>query len=315
VRKKGDRLHSSALSRSEMKPVPFFAQLCRALERDLAGSTARRLVLLGQPANAAALTDHVYAQYFARWRGANAGVDDPNGEPRFVGALSAAAGDARCFEPGWWVSQRLPGSCFVTDGTLHLHVTEALDLRRGRLSLPCVRPAVLPHFFYWLSPRGRIRKDRPFVRIYLHIAARLAPQLVRQLVRRARFRFEAKVPNHPALFARADAAVIYVEPRDLPAALRIVHDLRRRHPRAFLASTPLFTARLAPGVAIAESPAEPSPSFGELRSRWVAATVARAAGRIPPERWPRAIARTFIRNGVDPARPFAARLSPRVLGH
>jgi hypothetical protein len=309
-------------------------ELCRALARDLTGSRAGAAVLGGKPLGEGreaqlALRDHVYERYFSKWRGV-AGrrqphLEDPNGHPRFVARLRAATEGTRCWQGGWRVTRRGEGWWFVSDGKLHLFVNDSA-LLRGRLdgrgpvevSLPCARPAIAPHFFYWLSPKGPVLKHRAFVRIYLHITAPLAVTLVRTLMTEgARFRFDAKLPSHPQLYRRADAAVMYVGRDDVARALDVALRLRRRARAGFRDETPLFAHRVAPGVALAESQAERGlerrESFGQQRCGWVAAAVLASVGRLAPDDWPHAVARRFAAEGVDPDRPFARRLSPAVL--
>ena len=100
---------------------------------------------------------------------------------------------------------------------------------------------------------------------------------------------------------------------------RLRRALRRRHPRGFRPSEPLFTARVAPGVGLAESSPEPAGevhmSFGQQRSAWVAAAIRPAIGRVPAQHWPTLVARRFEREGVSPVRPYARTLSRRVLGY
>ena len=110
------------------------------------------------------------------------------------------------------------------------------------------------------------------VRFYWNVAPEGAASFLTAVgagLERRRIPFQAKVPVAPALYGRADCGVLYLNLEDIEASLDLIagafHTLRG----SLRDETPLFTRRLAPGLAFAESPPS-GDSFGMHRCRLVA---------------------------------------------
>jgi len=86
---------------------------------------------------------------------------------------------------------------------------------------------------------------------------------------RRRIPFQAKVPAHPAGFARADAGVLYLDAEDVEAARDVIAGTHAAVGATLRPETPLFTRALGRGLGFAESPAS-GESFGMQRCRLVA---------------------------------------------
>ena len=81
--------------------------------------------------------------------------------------------------------------------------------------------------------------------------------------------FRFKTPSHPGMFARTDTAVLYAPRRYAHFTRELVAEIHSAI-RPFLRDdVPLFTLRLAPGLAFAEDPGTQE-SFGMCRSRILA---------------------------------------------
>jgi hypothetical protein len=110
------------------------------------------------------------------------------------------------------------------------------------------------------------------VRFYWNVAADGAAALLREIgarLERRRIPFQAKVPVDPALYARTDAGVLYLNDEDVEAAsdaIAATYSALRNHLRP---AVPLFTRELAAGLAFAESPPTRD-SFGMHRCGLVA---------------------------------------------
>jgi len=117
---------------------------------------------------------------------------------------------------------------------------------------------------------------------------------------RRRIPFQAKVPVAPELYGRADCGVLYLSLEDVEAATDIVAAAYAALAAAIRPDTPLFTRRLAPGLAFAESPPS-GDSFGMHRCRLVAEGLVAAFDRGAGDAEARlaAICERFVGYGLD----------------
>jgi hypothetical protein len=274
------------------------------------------------------LTEHLYQRFFVRWVQPPPGLHrsfDVAGAPAFVERLSREVGDAAYWEEGWWVEQASPGGTFVSNGEVRLFVRDPRELRprraqpgeHVRVRLPCALPAAVPGFFALVSRRGRFRRERPHIRVYMNLTPAGAVGMAGALARLETARFEAKVVNDPAGYGRCDTGVIYVEPGSFEVLAALVRRLERRHPRWWRAGTPPLTFPLGRGSAVAESPPEPpegaTESYGQRRCRLVAAGVLAAlAGSAPPgEAWRTCVSAAFAQEGLSLERSYVTQLRAR----
>jgi hypothetical protein len=275
------------------------------------------------------LRDHLYVHHFCRWQGAQ---PDPmqfahrvSGDPNFVHALTRATCEAWYWDPDWtMVSAEERGSFARKDG-IFLFVADPHHQRPSgsepgstvAVRIPCARPYFSPGFFYLIGSCGPIAKDRPHLRIYLNISSAAAPLVVYALL--ARFAphqipFEAKFANNPTHYGRVDPAVLYLSPEHLDRVRRELLELRAEQPDWFRPESPILTAPLAPGLAIAESPLPrgdaPWESYGHHRTRLLAEGLIEAmvAGRADPGEWVGAIARRFASEGLSLDEPYRQHL-------
>jgi len=119
------------------------------------------------------------------------------------------------------------------------------------------------------------------VRVYWNIAADGAPVLLRELSSRfeyGRVPFQVKVPLVPSGYDRVDAGVLYLGDDDVAVAASIIAAAYAALGAAVRPDVPLFTLRLAPGLAFAESPPN-GDSFGMHRCDLVAEGLVRAFER------------------------------------
>ena len=274
---------------------------------------------------AIALRSHLYARYFCDWR--------PDGPPSAVvsgdEALVRQFVDATCgastWESGWRVASREGNWAFVGDGRVLLFADATEQIRPPGaeagtavdVRMPCARENLSPGFFYVISPDGPIRRDGPFLRLYMNVTSAIAPAVLRALVLElpeSRVRFEAKFANDPARYARTEPGVVYVEPEGYRKALALLLRLRERQSDGWRTGTPLFAKAVAPGLAAAESPERGADgveeSFGQHRCRLLADGVLAglAQGERSPEAWDARVAEAFAKAGIDVAAPHRHRL-------
>lgn len=270
----------------------------------------------------AALRELIYERYFTRW---NPQVVPVDGHPDFVAALEEAAAGRECWEPGYRIAKAQGDWAYVTGPQLALFVDDRRsglhppDAREGdevRVRVPCARPNLTPGFFYFLGRAGPLDHSRVHVKLYLNLSPTHGPILLHSLLSEPsleRCAFEGKLVNDPDAYCRADTAVLYVTPADLPPILQHVRELHALHPDAFRDGAPLMTREVLPGVGLAESPlpppGEPPTSFGQHRC----GLLARAVGRclrdaLPPAAWMDAVRATFAAEGLSADRPWSGTL-------
>ena len=116
------------------------------------------------------------------------------------------------------------------------------------------------------------------VRFYWNLTIDGATAFVNEITRRferARIPFQAKLPVHPAGFARADGGVLYLGDDDVDASIDAILATYAQLRTAMRADVPFFTLPLAPGLSFAESPPN-GDSFGMHRCDLVAEGLVRA---------------------------------------
>lgn len=146
------------------------------------------------------------------------------------------------------------------------------------------------------------------VRFYWNVDARGAPELMQALSRslnRFRTPFRLKCVTYRPLFYRLDSAVLYVNRRHYHIAAELIADVYPTLRSHLLPDTPIFTRRLAPGLAFAEEPGN-GESFGMFCCRVVAEGLWSAAmqGAQSVEARLDAVKQQFESNGIDFARPY-----------
>jgi hypothetical protein len=111
-----------------------------------------------------------------------------------------------------------------------------------------------------------------------------------------RFKCASRVSDYP----RRDAAVLYLHVRYYPIAALVVEKVHAQVLPLLAAGTPLFAKRLADGLAFAEDPGE---SFGENRSKILAAAMVATRGKSVDERLVE-VHRQFEQRGLSLDQPW-----------
>jgi lantibiotic modifying enzyme len=113
-----------------------------------------------------------------------------------------------------------------------------------------------------------------------------------------------KVLSDPGLYTRADAGVLYVRKRHASRAREAVAEVHKSLGAGLRPEIPLFTRRLASGLAIAEDPANAS-SFGQHRCKVIALALWRSFSQGDSSREARIgmVATVFKHEGLDPVHP------------
>jgi hypothetical protein len=212
----------------------------------------------------------------------------------FVDELSRANCGVGTWDPDW-VVERLED-----DGTLVVHKqrddlaiwAQPSQFRPsngdlgigtvGRLRIDKELREMLPGYYMALGDFDQASDDSDspvaVVRFYWHLTEEAAVLWIRELTQRfngAQIPFRAKVLSAPSAYVRADAGVLYVAHQDLTRAMALLPALHSAIWSQLRPATPMFTKRLAHGLAVAEDPGD-GRSFGQHRCQLVSEGVVRA---------------------------------------
>jgi class II lanthipeptide synthase len=245
---------------------------------------------------------------------------NPPGLTPFVISLSAANDGSGCREPGWTVRDAGDGEVTVERDGLHVRIRPedsyaAVDERlepgdQRHVRFPKELLKMSPGFYMALGDEGlALYPATPIVRFYWNLRSSGAPRLVGAATRalnREQVPFRLKVINDPDEFTRCDAGVLYVERHDYLRVAHVVSGIYAEVAADLKPATPVFTKRLAPGLALAEEPARPSDSFGTHRCGLLAEAIIRAweqKTEAIPERLG-TVATCFAEEGLSLQTPF-----------
>jgi hypothetical protein len=238
----------------------------------------------------AKLTEFLYHRCYIRWFGEDGsghGSGDlaealraahPGRPPRDMGWRAVEA-----VEGGWIVATKggaarrfAPGRYLVRDGSFGPPAKDQpLLVWPGRDSVD-----VQPSYYYAFSDTvGECYESEDLLRFYWNISADGAPHLLRALVgglNRFQTPFQFKLPRQREGYGRRDTAVLYFNRRYFGIVAQIAARVHAELGEYLDEPVPLFTRRLARGLALAEDPNE---SFGMHRCRILAGALREAHER------------------------------------
>jgi hypothetical protein len=221
-------------------------------------------------------------------------------------------------DAGWRVVRLDPvdGRCVVEKRGITLWVDESSyssvenPVTPGmlvRIHVPKESQRLLPGFYAFI---GNCQTDDEIVdasRLYWHLTTDGAPLFVdsiSSLFNDASIPFHAKILSDPSAFFRADAAVLYLPRRYLIKAWPILHAVYAQLRPHLRTETPMFTSKLAPGLAVADDIGDTF-SFGLHRCGLVGAGLIAASGVRASSHSERvaAIVKALVDAGVNPLEP------------
>lgn len=205
--------------------------------------------------------------------------------------LARKGGAARAFLPGEYLTHRGIGSGPEAGARVSIFIPPACaDLQPG-------------YYYAFGETVGEFEEGEQTVRFFWNVTREGAPVLMEAVTRdfnRFQIPFRFKCSNQASDYPRQDAAVLYLHARYYPIAALVLESLHARVRHALEPGTPLFTKRLADGLGFAEDPGE---SFGENRSKILAAAMAATQDQAADERI-RELRRQFEQRGLSPDRPW-----------
>lgn len=138
---------------------------------------------------------------------------------------------------------------------------------------------------------------------FLHLSPGTAPEVFARLIGALDgygIGFRAELAGDPEACRRADAAVVTVARGDAATLARVALRVRERAPFALAPAVPAFTRQLAPGIGLADEPADGTP-FGRHRCGLVAAGLVAAGPGAGAADRRAAVLERLVAAGLDPA--------------
>lgn len=234
-------------------------------------------------------------------------------------ALSAANRGNGSWEPGWMIAGEIDrdGRLPVTKGGITFWTLPAGVRIQGEnqpgvschVKVPKEFRNLVPGFYCAIGDADLPDEATPAIRLYWHLtAAAAAPFLeaVSTLLNARGIPYRAKVLSDPDNYRRADSGVLYIARDDWDRTSEVAREIYLRLASQLHAPAPMFAKPLAPGLALAEEPAN-GLTFGQHRCGLAAVALWRAflsgAGNMREFRLA-TIVSTFRDAGIDPERPF-----------
>jgi hypothetical protein len=153
-------------------------------------------------------------------------------------------------------------------------------------------------FYYAYGDKHEADQNTFAVRVYFNLYPKGAAkwiQLITEQFNHYQIPFIAKCLAHPDLFDRADTAVLYLNKADYNFAANLLPAIIQELDSVLADAIPLFTKRMAKGVAFAESPPVTHESFGTSRCQILANIIASLVqNNVPKSAWLGSITKTFI---------------------
>jgi hypothetical protein len=245
----------------------------------------------------------------------------------FLAALSAANAGKGTTEADWTVRRIGDGDgdgaqvvvarkelCFwVAASDLHVPSGRIAQGEGCRVRVPKELQFLVPGYYYALGDAaddGPIPGERdggPLLRYYWHLTSESAEafvSVVTSLLNAAAVPFGLKVLSDPSAYTRADAGVLYVGRQYAPKLGDAIAQIYESVAFGLRPEVPLFTQRLADGLALAEDPGH-ALSFGQHRCKLVACALWRSflQGDASQDARAATLVATFREEGLDPQHP------------
>ncbi|OGU10789.1 MAG: hypothetical protein A2W29_02150 [Gemmatimonadetes bacterium RBG_16_66_8] len=276
--------------------------------------------------------------YVARIDGA---LVEPGPEPEAVDeaaasamatALSAANATRERWDAGWVIRTVMPdGAVAAQKGDrVRLLMPGEFHMPGARGAMPMPEVPILArvereswtmqpgYYFAFGEELGDSEEEHGAVRVYWNVRSEGATALLGAItssLNRFQIPFRFKCPVHPPAFRRIDAAVLYLARRHYEIASELLAGVHSRLADRLDTDVPLFTKRLAHGLALAEDPGG-GESFGTHRCRILAEAIweAHREGEQDDARRLARVRAAFARYGIDPDRPYLGPRSQDVYG-
>jgi hypothetical protein len=118
--------------------------------------------------------------------------------------------------------------------------------------------------------------DDAVIRFYFNLTPYSAINLVELLSKNLIVPYHFKCLRNSESYSRADSGVLYIDKRYFFSVLPLIKSIHTQIVDTLNDETPLFTLKIAKGLAFAESPIDSTISFGTLRSNLIATAIVKA---------------------------------------
>ncbi|MCW4026935.1 MAG: T3SS effector HopA1 family protein, partial [Candidatus Bathyarchaeota archaeon] len=159
--------------------------------------------------------------------------------------------------------------------------------------------------------------DVDLQRLYINVNAEGAPALfkaVAEALDEEELPFQIKAPNDPDDYNRTDAAILYIDRKNMDKALEVVKNFTEQNPDAVSEGSLLFGRRAGRGLALADEPdkdkfaqifgPDPEISFGKFMTGIMQDVLKNSEEDDSPEDVLRRLRARFEELGLDPDRPW-----------
>jgi HopA1 effector protein family len=171
------------------------------------------------------------------------------------------------FDPGWWVTGETDGLLAVRKDDLTLYVERHLHLQSAEQSAvmgEAIAIKMPPNrlksgCYIAIGDAGLVEKNDTLINIYFNLRSEGAAPVMQSLTQHLnalQIPFTFQVPYDPLGYDRYDSGILHCAKSDYGMMRSALSTLYAEHRSHFRAETPLFTKRLAPGLAVAEEPSQ-----------------------------------------------------------
>jgi hypothetical protein len=205
--------------------------------------------------------------------------------------LARKEGSARAFLPGEYLTHQGIGSGPKAGARISIFIAPgSADLQLG-------------YYYAFGETVSDFEEGEQTLRFFWNVTKDGVPKLMESITHefnRFQIPFRFKCASRESDYPRRDAAVLYLHVRYYPIAAQVAEKIHAKLLPCLRTDTPLFAKRLADGLALAEDPGE---SFGENRSKILAAAMVATRGKSTDERMAE-VRRRFEERGLSLDRPW-----------
>lgn len=254
-----------------------------------------------------------YQKGLAKRQNGTIGISDD-----FVNLLSANNHTKDKEEQGWQIKNAYSNGYVevIKHGkTKAVRYSELRNLPNG--IAPAIGQTVAVHFskedkqrqpsFYYVFSNHALDLSQKLTRIYWNINSKGAAELIKNITKTLNhynIPFLFKCLNHPDLYFRRDAAVLYIEDDAMHIINLILPEICGIMNEYLEEDVPLFTYKYSKGVGIAESP-NTQESFGMNRVGIVAEILMHSVQKNETsDAVIKQIETAFLKKGINPSAPF-----------
>lgn len=238
--------------------------------------------------------------------------------PHFINLLSQNNYSKDRMEDGWVVKNNYPSGHAEVVKNTESHIVPYANLKNVPAGTAIGTGQTVSVFFpkedryrqptfYYIFSNQPMNMAENLTRIYWNCTSEGAPLLIDAITKKLNYYgipFLFKCLNHPTLYFRRDAAVLYVEDILMPLLELLLPEICETMAPYLEEDVPLFAYAYRKGVGIAESP-NTQESFGMNRMAIVAEVLLSAFPKnLAPEEAVKQIAAAFLQKGIRPSATF-----------